>query len=239
MRQLTKHDGTWCVRRLPRELSNMMIREGAKMFVAGGFVRACITGEEINDIDVFVSSTGNAKILAEEYGEAVKAPVENTRNAFTVHSNPPAQFINRWFFEDPAKCLESFDFTVAQAAIWWGPKTVSIKVGEMELNPAEFTIISWQTLCSDTFYEDLAARRLIYTSPKDNTAGGSLLRVLKFYKRGYRIPLPSLGKVVAGLVGEINLKDGMVQTPEGMARVITSRLLEVDPTGAMFYDDEE
>ena len=44
-------------------------------------------------------------------------------------------------------------------------------------------------LCNIRFYPDLAARRLVYTSPlRNEDAGGSILRVLKFYQRGYRIP---------------------------------------------------
>ena len=84
------------------------------------------------------------------------------------------------------------------------------------------------------FYEDLAAKRLRYTSPQRNEdAGGSMLRVLKFYQRGYRIPLNCLGAVVSRLVKGIDfdaVSGGTEATREKqIAKVISGLLREVDP----------
>jgi hypothetical protein len=59
----------------------------------------------------------------------------------------------------------------------------------------------WRSVSDSRFYSDLAAKRLVYTMPQRNEdAGGSMLRVLKYYQRGYRIPIDSLGSVMARLM---------------------------------------
>src|SRR3546814_3214275 len=86
------------------------------------------------------------------------------------------QFITRWTFPRAADLWASFDFTVCQAAVWRTPDG------------------HWCSTCIDRFYVDLAARRLVYTSPvRDEEASGSMLRVIKYVKRGYSIQVDSLG----------------------------------------------
>jgi len=88
----------------------------------------------------------------------------------------------------------------------------------------------WLSTCSKRFYSDLAGKRLVYLSPiRNEDAGGSLLRVLKYYQRGYRIPLNSFGAVLARLLFSVRNRNDM--TEEEMASVITALLVEVDPAG--------
>ena len=124
----------------------------------------------------------------------------------------PVQFIHRWTYETPADLLPSFDFTVARAAIWYEEK-------------------GWATLCDDRFYPDLAGKRLVYCSPARNEdAGGSILRVLKFYQKGYRIPLDSLAAVVTRLIGGVRDIGAVFERGEAeVARILTGLLHEVDP----------
>lgn len=210
MTSLSPHDLLWCTRRLPRPVRDLLKKHGASVFIAGGFVRSCVTNEPINDIDVFAPTADTAKALAAELaGEGGKTWASD--NAITVKgTRPTVQFIHRWTFAAPADALASFDFTIASAAIWWD--------GER-----------WQSLCHADFYADLAARRLVYLSPSRNEdAGGSMLRVLKFYQRGYRIPLDSLGAVIARLgMGVEQVKRGIDEAH--LARVVTGLLREVDP----------
>jgi hypothetical protein len=60
-----------------------------------------------------------------------------------------------------------------------------------------------------------------------------MLRVLKFYQRGYRIPLDSLGAVMARMAVAINADrlHGAVggNDEEKTATVLTGMLREVDP----------
>jgi hypothetical protein len=133
-------------------------------------------------------------------------------------STPPVQIIHRWTYERPEDLIESFDFTVAKSVVWFDGK-------------------EWKSLTHDDFYADLAAKRLVYTKPQRNEdAGGSLLRVLKFYQKGYRIPLDSMAAVVARLVMGVDMTklDGVSaqlgSTKEETLGVILSSLLyEVDP----------
>ena len=178
--ELFKEDLCWCIRRLPKDVFNLMKERGNKVFVAGGFIRSCVANEKINDIDLFTTD----KTTAELFANIIKGKDYNlmeTDNAFTVYGRGriSAQFIHKWLFSKPEDILPSFDFTIAKAVIWFD--------GE-----------EWQSLCDDRFYADLSAKRLVYCSPKRiEEVGGSMLRVLKFYQRGYRIPLDSLGAVIA------------------------------------------
>jgi hypothetical protein len=206
--ELLKEDLRWCLLKMPKVVFNLMKERGKDVMLAGGFIRSCIANEPINDIDLFTSNTDKAELYAKTVANGNK--IIETDNAYTVLgvSKMAIQFINRWTFDKPEDILPSFDFTIAKAAIWFD--------GE------------WKSLCDDRYYQDLAAKRLIYCSPKRNeAAGGSILRVLKFYQRGYRIPLDSLASVVSRLMGGIKFE---IATDENAwASAITGLLHEVDP----------
>src|SRR3546814_19740900 len=100
-------------------------------------------------------------------------------------------------------------FTVCQAAVWRTPDG------------------HWCSTCSDRFYVDLAARWLVYTSPvRDEEAGGSMLRVIKYVKRGYSIQVDSLGRVIDRIVSAV---DEDRARDVGRSVVIAGLLREVDP----------
>ena len=110
--------------------------------------------------------------------------------------------------------MDSFDFSISQAAFWF-----DAEVGK------------WDSFCGDKFYQDLSAKRLVYLSPvRNEDAGGSLLRVLKYYQRGYRIPLDSFGAVIARLVSKIDFRR-LSGDEKGIAGIIAGLLFEVDPNG--------
>lgn len=223
MRDLHLQDLQWCVRRMPGYLRTALKANPQTLFVAGGFIRACIAHEEVNDIDLFVKDKDSAWPIALAYAqrfgddEATAAKkLYVTDNAISIRGTKPmVQIIHRRTFDTPQKCCESFDFTIACAAIWW--------TGE-----------AWASCCHDDYYCDLAAKRLIYTAPvRMEDAGGSMLRVLKFYKRGYNIPINHLGRVIARLMGGVREsdpdRDWAVPTEEWNAKIITGLLHEVDP----------
>lgn len=210
MKELLRDDLSWCVRRLPKAVVSTL-KENPLVCVAGGFIRSCIAHETINDVDLFAPSPEDAekvaKLVRGEHDRMVK-----TDNAYTVVSRPhPVQIIHRWCFASPSEVVPSFDFTIARAAIWYEGK-------------------AWRSLCDDRFYPDLAAKRLVYTSPvRNEDAGGSLLRVLKFYQRGYRIPLDSLGAAIARLVVAVRKENINVSDESEWAKILTGLLREVDP----------
>lgn len=185
MLDLNRQDVRHLVRRLPPELREAL-KNTPGMFVAGGFIRSVIAGEKVNDIDCFVGGLDRSRREATAINLLMDPPVGivETENAITLKSKPAIQFIHRWTFSSPKKGIDSFDFTIAKAAIWYD--------GE------------WKSVCDDRFYEDLAAKRLVYCEPvRDEEAGGSLLRVLKFTRRGYRIGVDGLAKVIARLTAAV------------------------------------
>lgn len=211
MSNLLDEDVRWIVRRLPTDIPPLLKLAGPKCFVAGGFLRACVAHEDINDIDLFSSDATTARLAANNLAESRRASVYESENAVTVKSRPPVQFIHRWTFDGPVTCVESFDFTIARAAVWWDGS-------------------EWASFCDRDFYADLAAKRLRYRSPvREEAAAGSLLRVLKFYQRGYRIPLDSLADVLGRTYRGIKEDSSLVNAPGGLERVLLGMLHEVDP----------
>lgn len=187
-----------------------------ELFIAGGYVRSRVSQEKVNDIDLFVPSVEKAMEFAKELvGEGNEKRIHKTQNALTVKGlGVTVQFIHRWTYTVPTDMLLDFDFTIASAAFW-------------------YEVDRWKSACHSDFYADLAAKRLVYMAPKRaEDAGGSLLRVLKFYQRGYRIPLDSFGAVIARLVQGVDMVKIMAygeHREQQMAKVLTGLLREVDP----------
>lgn len=213
--KLTDGDLRFVVSRIPRDIRELMQKE--PVILAGGFIRSTIMGEKASDIDIFGREEGELKGIAYKLCAARKARPIETKNAITVLSPPrlPVQFIFRWTFSSLQATADSFDFTICQAAI-------------------QFREGKWESHTSEGFYPDLAARRLVYTSPSRNEdAGGSILRVRKFLARGFNIQAPSLAAVIARLISRVDLERETVADEPGMAKVITGLLREVDPNVAI------
>ena len=212
---LTKTDLLYVVRHLPRDI-RALLQADQRLFVAGGFIREVIASSGgAKDIDLFGQYRIDLAIAAERLrrGRGEGSCVISTANAITVLAPPrmPVQFITRWTFDNAADLLASLDFTVCQAAVWH-------QDGE------------WLSACAPTFYSDLAARRLVYTTPqREEEPGGSLLRVRKFLQRGYNIQPPALAAVTARLLVAVRAKGLGAGTEGDVAQVLTGLLYEVDP----------
>jgi len=218
MTMLNKTDMHYILSRVPRDIM-VLLREDPTLFMAGGIIRALIAQEEPKDIDLFgrsqeqLEATADRLIsLRENNGEKSRKHV--TDNAITVLTpgRLPVQFITRWVFEHADQCKDSFDFTICQAVIHYYPAN--------------------QEFLSQThpdFYADLAARRLVYTSPvRNEDAGGSLLRVIKYVRRGYSVQVNTLGAVCARLHRGVD--PARWGGDEGMLAAVYGGLLrEVDP----------
>jgi hypothetical protein len=208
---LTEQDLQFVVRRIPRDVREMLMT--APLFVAGGFIRETIAGGEVQDIDIFGPSVEQLRVAANAIADKREAKPHTSDNAITVLAPPrlPLQFITRWVFSEAAPLVQSFDFTVCQAAIWFDKPTAR-----------------WYSAAADGFYPDLAARRLVYTAPERNEeAGGSMMRVRKFLMRGYNIQASSLGAVIARVMSKVERPESMGEKQRG--DVIAGLLHEVDP----------
>jgi hypothetical protein len=213
---LTKTDLHFVLSRCPIDVRDLLKKYPGKLMLAGGFIRATIAGETVSDIDLLGDNAEVLLQIAKDLTLSRGGRYFTTKNAATVLAHPriPVQFITRWVFDDPIKCISSFDFTICQAAIWSDG-------------------ITFMSATSDSFYPDLAARRLTYTSPvRTEDVGGSLLRVIKFVKRGYNIQAGSLAGIVARLLQGVDtskIRRGDENEEQWTARVITGLLREVDP----------
>ncbi len=199
---------------LPKDLLKLM--RAHPIYLAGGYLRARIAGETVNDIDLFCDNAEAAETFATALAAQREVKPYRTRNAYTVIAPPrlPVQFIHRWTFADAGSLIESFDFTVAMAAIWF-----------------DRAADRWVSIASPHFYPDLASKRLRYSFPQRNEdAGGSLLRVQKFLGRGYHIAPEELGKVIARFIGGV--KPGTAFWDSGeveRAAVLVGLLRQADP----------
>lgn len=181
------------VDQLPMGLMELMeLMEDNNIFLAGGAIRAIIAGEEVKDFDLFTSS----KEKARQYAEILSEKFNNedyleTENAFTVKdeldSITDIQFIHRWTFTNEWELIGSFDYTIAQAAIW-------------------FENGDWKSVAAPSFYDDLEAKQLVYTAPdREEELGGSLLRMRKFLRMGYDISSYDMAKVISRLLNGVDL----------------------------------
>lgn len=215
--ELSQKDLVFVMSRVPKDVRRLMKEE--KLWLGGGFIREVIAGGEPKDIDLFGQSqeqmkTALGKLKASrenEYGSKCRIHSSDNADTLLTEGKYPVQVIHRWIYEKPYQVVDSFDFSVCAAVIYYDENGFI------------------RSAIHNGFYMDLAARRLVYTSPQRNEdAGGSLLRVLKFIKRGYNIQTFSLGAVIARLNAGVRAS-GVATTEEGMARIYTSLLKEVDP----------
>ena len=231
MEELTKNDLRFVVSRIPKDVRSLMHKYPSLM-IGGGFVRGTIAREKISDIDLFGPDVNTLKMAAQEIALSRKGRIYETDNALTVLAPPrtPLQFITRWCFTDPKELINSFDYTVCQAAINCTLQRYEIGVESTEDNDVPSEKLTWHGHCSPMFYPDLAARRLNYTCPDRNEdAGGSMLRMRKFISRGYTIQAGSMARVIARLVSKVDFRGDNWKDEAYAAKIITGLLREVDP----------
>lgn len=216
VQKLTEQDTITVLHMVPVHIIRVL-RE-YPVFLAGGFIRAVIAGEEVSDMDLFSNDAILIKSLVDGIKDKVDAKVHQSENAYTILAPPrlPIQFITRWLYDDPVKLIEQFDFSICQAAIWWDKED-----------------LRWKSVCSDRFYSDLASRRLFYTFPKrEEDGGGSLLRAFKFSRKGYNIQAESMAGVCARLLSHMQVdpqKTIQDLGEEWLAGCLAKLIREVDP----------
>jgi hypothetical protein len=246
--RLTVSDLRFVLSRCPRDILKLLKENAGTLFLAGGFIRSTVAGEKVSDIDLFGITQEDLLRIAKDLTLARKGRFFTTNNAITVLSPPrfPVQFITRWLYAEASELVKSFDFTVCQAVIW----AEHLNKGEVAEEGKEVKKkYRFHSVCSDMFYSDLAAKRLVYTFPQRNEdVGGSLLRAIRFVKKGYNIQAPSLAGVVSRLMGSVRFSAiDNTSTPDNIerwrAQVITGLLREVDPLtvidGVDFVDEHE
>ena len=186
--KLNKQDLDRVISLLPTPVESTLILEGKRVVWAGGFIRDPILRVSAKDIDLFATSPELAKKIMNDLNFLRKEQLIVTKNAYSIKNIEGrfVQAIHRWSYPTPEALLKSFDFTVSCAAIWY-----------------DETTCGWESLVDDNFYTDLAAKRLTFRFPeRQEDCAGSLIRVLRFVKKGYTISSESLAGVIARIVKE-------------------------------------
>lgn len=179
---LRREDVRNVVAKIPESVARLLMTEGDRLRIAGGWVRAIIAREPPHDIDLFASSAEVAdravKALAPE---GVKVMVTQFARSF-ICDRRIVQVIDWAYSPSAGDTILAFDFTIAAAAVWYTP-------GRSE----------WTGLCARTYYEDLAAKRLRLQLDRglrtEVEEGGTLLRMLKYGLRGYAADTATIARV--------------------------------------------
>jgi hypothetical protein len=197
---------------MPKDLREVMTKN--KIYLAGGSIRDIVAGNEISDWDIFGENKDFLKMVCNSFVGTRKpdARLYTTKNAFTVLSprGKPIQAIHRWLYSDPVAVMNDFDFSMCAVVVWHEGG-------------------GWHSKAHPYFYADLAAKRLRYIAPqRDEDAGGSMLRMVKFIRRGYSISPENMAKIMARLTKQMR-DTNVLDQHDGHERVLTSLLREVDP----------
>jgi hypothetical protein len=174
------------VRHLPEKIARFLKEFHTETILAGGYLRSIITNEEVNDYDIFCS-VDKLQIkdnIYQSYGTWYS--IKESANSWLCNdpslAPKPVQFIHRWTFTDAKSLLRYFDFTIAKAAVWYDGT-------------------NWQGVVDKRFYQDLAAKRLVYESGLPGNEGAShITRVFKFIARGYTIENNDLANVLTWII---------------------------------------
>jgi len=133
-------------------------------FLAGGAIRSVFASERINDFDIFF----NSKAQFEKCIDALPDyQFTKTTSAWSYFTDEKQHFqLICAVFGEVEKIIEDFDFTVCMGA--WIPRTTNFYLNEH-------------------FLKHLAQKRLCF-NVKAEYPICSLWRVLKYTKRGYKLP---------------------------------------------------
>lgn len=183
------------VRCLPPEVKEILMEFGSRLIVAGGFCRDVMTGREAKDIDIFGvdKNTVNDAIESFTWHDATRGRKQTANSVtfeeyFPLDGSYPVQFITRTYYTHHQDLIESFDFSVCQIGVYW-------------------SLDHWEGICTDLFWRDIFSETATYTDPtRDEDPGGSLLRMFRFARRGYKITENDIanvtGRFVSTMTGE-------------------------------------
>jgi len=182
---------------LPDDVRDVLVRSNGALCVAGGFCRDVLTGAEPKDIDIFSKTPQDMKLAIADFDWTEDYTAKRTANSESfVRDNgegPDVQFITRVYLRDHYNALLTFDFSICQVGVWFDQEN------------------GWIGQASEAFLEDLPQFRMRYTAPeRDEDPGASLLRMVKFVARGWKISEADIAAVVGRFVAKL---DQSIQRP--------------------------
>ncbi len=157
-----------------------MLQENTDIYVAGGVIRDILFNDAPNDIDIWGCHNKEMayELIKEYFPDSSKFESQNAITIIDPKTKMTVQFVYRWKVYNIFHLLRSFDFAHCSAAIYYD--------GQI-----------WHGI-ADTFFDfDNKNKNLRYKQPireEDNL--GSLNRVFKFIKRGWKIDDYEMAKVL-------------------------------------------
>lgn len=153
-------------------------------WIAGGYILSKITGNPIKDYDIFFKNADAHHYAVLElkaaYNNIADIKINEGTTTFKFPDGRPSiQAIGNWYSPNPHSLLDKFDFTISQCAL-------------------HFNGNSYELTLAASFYEDVATRELVY-NPNDESRGSSIMRVVKYAGKGYKISTEELSKVLEAL----------------------------------------
>lgn len=208
--ELTAQEIERVMARLPLEVARLLMNANGGLVLAGGCIRDVLDNKEPKDIDLFACNKISAEYAHTHLRKRAFKESVVTKNAFTVFGatplDPCMQIIFSQPFQAPYEVMETFDFEVCKASIWYDA----------------IQTYNWASRISPRFREDLRDHRLTYCPKKPIDGGDSLLRVLKFYSRGYEINYLSLAQIMLSTIEGAGL--GVDAHPDDATHALMERL---------------
>lgn len=205
-----------------KQASSHFAPKGA--FIAGGSLTSVFTGHTINDVDFYFKTKEDfAEAVALAYEESFWC-VSATDRAVTFVNNDNdnvIQLMHFDFFETAEAIFDAFDYTVCMAAY--------------DLDKQEFV-----------FHEDFwkhASQRFLRFHSGTRYPYGSLMRVLKYQDRGYKIGKSDLLRIGLSLQNvPLNSWDDLAAAIGGQygekAKIETDKPFSLEAAMDMFKDIE-
>lgn len=160
------------------ELKNRLKETDA--IIAGGAIRSAITGEDINDVDIYFRSMEGAAYVVSYLIENSKCVSwTNKSGLFAIGSGKLINII--WFkeFSTPDEVFKSFDFTCV--------------MGAMSCKSNVFTF-------HDDFFVSNMSKRIRY-SATNLYPMASIFRIDKYRKKGFKTSKKELAKIMVKIIG--------------------------------------
>lgn len=166
---------------LPDKTRELIRRHPTKAVLAGGYIRAIVTGEPTRDIDVFFATKSDAKRYIED--SDLSKIEERDFHYYGEEKGQEVQAIWRYPFNIPVDVPNAFDYTIVKAAVWF----------EDGKNPG------FKSACHERFYRDLARKELVYICDREIEQNSGFPRLLKYVSYGYKIGPESLAEIITKL----------------------------------------
>lgn len=170
---------------LPIQVKATLLKYQGKVFVGGGCLRDAILGDKPKDYDLFSTATSQTEVRDYLKDKSMSYFTSDNATSFYIKGQPTVQLITKWTYVDAQQMVEDFDFTVNQ-------------IGLVVIDNKPTVVYT------DGFLDDIYTKTLTYTSPvRDENCAGSLMRMVKFLQRGYKIDKDNLAKLIGRLVSAL------------------------------------